>query len=85
MADGLKDRDLQDYYESMIAMHHSKGWTYFVEDMQRLFEAADSIQGVEGLQGLGFKQGQVDIIKLVVSQAAIVQASYEELLESEDE
>jgi hypothetical protein len=84
MADGLQDRDLQDYYESMIEMFASKGWTYFIQDMQRLFVAADSVQEVDGLQELGFRQGQADMIKLVVSQPAVIDAAYDMLLKAED-
>ena len=85
MEQGLKDRDLQDYYESMIEMFSTKGWQYFVEDMQKLFEKADSVQSVNGLQHLGFRQGQVDIIKVVISQPAVVHGAYDELLRTDDD
>jgi len=81
---GLKDRNLQDYYESMQTMFTTKGWEYFVEDMRKIYTAADSIESVTGNDNLHFRRGQIDIIKLVVAQPAIIEKAYENLLVEED-
>ena len=81
---GLKDRNLQDYYESMQAMFATKGWEYFVEDMRKLYTAADSIESVKSSDDLHHRRGQIDIIKLVVAQPAIIEKAYENLLVEEE-
>jgi hypothetical protein len=77
---GLKDRNLQDYYESMQAMFATKGWEYFIEDMRKLFEAADSVETIKNLDDLHFRRGQIDMIKLIVAQPAVIEKAYENLL-----
>jgi hypothetical protein len=84
MADGLKDRNLQAYYEDSIAMYKSKGWEYFVMDLKRLYDAANTLEGVKSNDDLHFRLGQVDIIKTIVAQPAALEAAYDELLASEE-
>lgn len=85
MADGLKDRDLQDYYESMQRMFETPGWKYLTEDLMKLLEAADKLDGIEHLQALFFRKGQIDILNTVIAQPAVISAAYDMLLESEDD
>ena len=81
---GLKDRNLQHYYESMQTMFLTKGWEYFVEDMRKLYTAADSIELVKSNEDLHYRRGQIDIIKLVVAQPAVIEKAYENLLADEE-
>ena len=80
---GLKDRDLQDYYEAMQAMFATPGWTYMTEDLQKIYLTAYSIEGIENEAQLNFRRGQIDILKLVVAQPAVIDAAYEQLLAEE--
>ena len=76
---GLKDRDLQHYYESMEAMFVSPGWKYLTEDLQRIYERAHTIEGIDTLEQLQFRRGQIDILKLIAGQPAVIGAAYEQL------
>ena len=80
---GLKDQELQKYYEDLLALFEHPGWKSIEAKMRELFEVADSVQGIEGLQRLGFKQGQVDIIKFVITQPGLISAAYDALLDAE--
>ena len=81
---GLKDRELQAYYEGMQEMFTTPGWKSFIEDMRKLFEAADSIVDVKNGEDLKFRQGQIHIINYIVTREAVLAAAYETLLEEDD-
>ena len=83
MADGLKDRNLQDYYESLQNMFATKGWSYLLEDLVKLRDAADRLNGIETMEILHFRRGQVDILNLMIAQSAVIRAAYQVLLEDE--
>ena len=82
---GLKDRNLQHYYESMEEMFLTPGWKYMQEDLQKVYEAAHTIENIETMEQLCFRRGQIDILKLVAGQPAVIAASYEQLKADEDE
>ena len=82
---GLKDRNLQHYYESMEEMFTTPGWKYLLEDLQRIYEIAHTIEGIETAEQLHYRRGQIDILKLVAGQPAVISAAYEQLKADEDE
>ena len=83
MADGLKDRNLQDYYESMGSMYSSKGWAYLTEDLTKIFDEANTLTGIDSMEALHFRRGQIDIIHKIVAQPAVIEAAYQILLDDE--
>ena len=83
MADGLKDRNLQHYYESMESMFATPGWKYLLEDLQKIYDAAHTIEGIDTMEELQFRRGQIDILKLVVGQPAVLAAAYD-MLKADD-
>ena len=82
---GLKDRDLQHYYESMEELFTTSGWKYLLEDLQKIYETAHTIEDIETLEQLQFRRGQIDILKLIVAQPAIISAAYEMLKADDNE
>ena len=82
---GLKDRNLQHYYEAMQAMFATPGWAYLREDAQRIYAGSSTIEGIETMEQLHFRRGQLDILKLLVAQPAVIDAAYDMLLEDENE
>ena len=76
---GLKDRDLQHYYESMEEMFVTPGWKYLTEDLQKIYDLAHTIEGIETMEQLQYRRGQIDILKLVAGQPAVISAAYEQL------
>lgn len=84
MADGLKDRDLQKYYEDLLSMFSSPGWKHFTEDLAKLNLAADTLTGIDTMEQLHFRRGQVDIMKKIVAQPFVTQAAYDQLLAAEE-
>jgi len=80
---GLKDRDLQHYYESMLAMFETPGWKYMTEDLTKLHTAANKLKGIATQSDLDKRLGQIDILETVMVQPAVVTAAYDMLLEGE--
>jgi hypothetical protein len=85
MADGLKDRDLQDYYESMKLMFETKGWKYLTEDLVKIHAAANTLAEIATMDALQFRLGQIDILNKVIAQPAVIAGAYEVLLDNEGE
>lgn len=81
---GLKDRELQTYYEELASMFTSKGWTFFVEDLKKLYDVANAIDGISSMEALNFRLGQRDILAKIAAQPAVVAAAYEDLLEGDN-
>jgi hypothetical protein len=81
---GLKDRNLQGYYEALAETFGTPGWEFLMEDLQKLYDAAHTIEGINTMEELAFRRGQIDIIKLIVAQPAVAAAAYDALLEEDD-
>ena len=80
---GLKDRDLQDYYESMQRMFETKGWKYLSEDLNKLYVAADSLNGIASMDDLSFRKGQLDVLYKVIAQPEVIAGAYAVLLDND--
>jgi len=80
---GLQDRDLQKYYEALLALYAMPGWTYLTEDLQKLYDAGNSLEGIGSLEELHYRRGQLVIIKQIVAQPAVTHAAYETLLDED--
>ena len=82
---GLKDRKTQAYYEALATTFSTPGWAHLVEDLQKIYEAAQSVEGITTMEQLNFRRGQIDILKLLVAYPAVAAASYDSLLEGDDD
>ena len=83
MADGLKDRDLQKYYEALLMMYASEGWKLFADDLKRIFDASNTLKDIDSLEALYFRRGQVDILTKIIAQPIVMEAAYDQLLRNE--
>lgn len=81
---GLKDRNMQKYYEELIATFGTPGWEFFTEDLGRLFEVANSLDGVDTQRDLDYRRGQRDLLRIIISQPEVVRAAYENALEEDN-
>lgn len=81
---GLKDRTLQAYYEELGSTYSSKGWAFFIEDLEKLHAAANTLEGIETMEALHFRRGQIDMIRKIAAQPAIAAAAYAALLDGDE-
>ena len=75
----MMDKDLQKYYESSFEMFSSEGWKYLIEDFEKLATELSNIRTATDAQQLHYRQGQLDILDLVLKRKEMCEKVYEEL------
>lgn len=75
------DRELQDYYEERFSMCSSKGWKQLIEDIEQMKDSVDSLKGVESVEQLHFKKGELSIIQWIMSLEQASREVYDQLQE----
>lgn len=75
------DRELQDYYEERFSMCSSKGWKQLIEDIEQMKSSVDSLKGVESIEQLHFKKGELSIIQWIMSLEQASREVYDQLQE----
>lgn len=75
----IKDQELQQYYEESFDTFASRGWRYFIEDMETLLEALNDFDSVENVETLYFRKGQLDILKLIKNRMGDFENAWSEL------
>ena len=73
------DKELQIYYEETFSMMSTKGWVMLVEDFQKLKASLNDLSTVTDTQSLYFRQGQLDILNLVLQRKEMCEKVYQEL------
>lgn len=68
---------LQKYYEDTFSMMVTPGWAAFIEDINKLKANINNIYVVKTEQELKFRQGQLDIIDLILGRKAMCEEVYE--------
>ena len=76
--------ELQVYYEECFSMMATKGWSLLMEDFQALKASLNDLSTVTDTQSLFFRQGQLDILNLVLQRKEICEKAYEELQHEEN-
>lgn len=71
--------ELQHYYESSFETMASQGWKYLIEDLEELKREVENIKTVNDAQTLHFRQGQLDILDLLLSRKKTCEEVYEQL------
>jgi len=75
----MQDKELTEYYEESFDTFSSKGWRYFIEDLNTLLEALNDFETVDNVETLWFRKGQLDIIKLIKSRMSDFENAWQEL------
>jgi hypothetical protein len=70
---------LQQYYEDMFAMMALPGWKSLLEDIETLKKQLDNVSTIKDAHNLSFRQGQLDIIELILKRKEMCEQVYEEL------
>lgn len=73
------DNELTQYYEQTFSMMATEGWKFFIEDMEKIKTSINNIYEVKDEQTLKFRQGQLDIIDLVLGRKAMCEEVYEDI------
>lgn len=73
------EKELQVYYEETFSMMSTEGWAMLIEDFQKLKASLNDLSTVTDTQTLYFRQGQLDILNLVLQRKETCEKVYEEL------
>ena len=77
--------ELQKYYDESFSMMASLGWTMLMEDLQKIKTSVNELSTVTDAQSLFNRQGQLDILNLLLNRKEACETAYESLQESSDE
>ena len=72
-------QELQTYYESSFETFATQGWQFLMEDLEKLKQQVENIRTVEDAQQLHFRQGQLDILDLMLNRKRTCEEVYEQL------
>lgn len=75
------DKELQQYYEETFSTMSTQGWTFLMEDLNKLKDELDNIRTVKDAQSLSYRQGQLDILDLLLNRKKTCEEVYEQLLQ----
>lgn len=71
--------ELQRYYEETFSTMSTDGWKYLIEDFSKLKQELENIRTVKDAQSLSYRQGQLDILDLILSRKKTCEDVYEQL------
>ena len=72
--------DLQKYYEETFSMMATEGWKALIEDFEKIKTSLNNVYTVKDEQQLKFRQGQLDILDLVLNRKAMCEEVYEDIV-----
>jgi hypothetical protein len=73
------DKELQVYYEETFSTMSTQGWTFLMEDLTKLNQELENIRTVKDAQSLSYRQGQLDILDLLLNRKKTCEEIYEQL------
>jgi hypothetical protein len=75
------DKELQVYYEETFSTMSTQGWAFLIEDFNKLKQELENIRTVKDAQSLSYRQGQLDILDLILNRKKTCEEVYEQLLQ----
>ena len=73
------EQSLSHYYEETFSMMATQGWQLLMEDLEKLKQQVQNIRTVEDAQQLYYRQGQLDILDLMLNRKQTCEEVYEQL------
>lgn len=73
------EQSLQHYYEETFSTMATLGWGFLMEDLEKLKQQVENIRTVEDAQQLYYRQGQLDILDLMLNRKKTCEEVYDEL------
>jgi hypothetical protein len=77
------EQSLQTYYEESFSTMATQGWLFLMEDLEKLKQELENIRTVKDAQTLSHRQGQLDILDLILNRKKTCEEIYEQLLQEE--
>lgn len=74
--------ELQRYYEQRLSMMGSEGWKDLMDDVMDMMAATNTLDGVTP-ENMRYKQGEISIMRWMLSLGEVSEQAYEQLKESD--
>ena len=81
----LKDAELQAYYDQTFAMYGTRGWAHLIERVKEQIVAFDRLEGVETVEQLWMRKGQIDQMNWLLKDQETHEAAYNELIAQQED
>ena len=75
--------ELQQYYEESFSTMATQGWLFLMEDLDKLKLELENIRTVKDAQSLSYRQGQLDILDLILNRKKTCEEIYDQLMQEE--
>ena len=75
------DRELQDYYENRFGLFVTIGWKDLIQDVEKIKESVNSLQGADTLEQLYFKKCELSILNWLLNLEDSSKEVYDQLQE----
>lgn len=82
-AQGLKDRELQDYYEALFAMYGTPGWQELMRDVEAMTRRHDTPRDITTVEELHQRRGELLQMDWLRTHQQRTEQAYTLLLEDE--
>ena len=79
----IMDLELEKYYLKRFEMFAHPAWKDLMEDVQNMMDATNTLSGVTP-ENVGFKQGEVSIMRWMLSLQKTTEQSYKDLINADD-
>jgi hypothetical protein len=73
------DKKLQKYYEDRFSTMSTQGWKDLMDDVEAMLVSTNSLEGVDSVEKLHFRKGELSILMWLKSIRSISEQAYEEL------
>jgi len=80
----LKDKDRQQYYDTMESLHGHPGWALLMEDAARILSHSSDIDSIDATHSLDFRRGECHNLRWLLAQQAIHRDCYAQELAEQD-
>lgn len=77
----LSLQELQKYYDNAFEMMATKGWSDFMEDIDRVKNSYDKLSSVTETHTLDFRRGQMDILNWLSGLKSSYEKTFEQIKE----
>jgi len=81
----LMDRDDEQYYNNYFDLFRNDGWKQLVEELTDTAANINNVAVIKDAQDLFFRQGQLDILWMLLKFEDSINNSYDDLVETNDE
>ena len=78
------DLELEKYYLKRFDMFSHPAWKDLMEDVQNMMDATNTLSGVTP-ENVGFKQGEVSIMRWMLTLQKTTEESYKDLTDADTE